>query len=53
MDEKPSIPSERQLICHKYAWANTERWIMFVGTHDTKATSVCKQISEEMYTVVN
>lgn len=45
MDEKPNeswiIPSECQLICHKYAWANTERWIMFVGTHDTEKPWAC------------
>lgn len=45
MDEKPNdswiIPSECQLICHKYAWANTARWIMFVGTHDTEKPRAC------------
>lgn len=45
MDEKPNdswiIPSECQLICLKYAWANTARWIMFVWTHDTEKPRAC------------
>lgn len=45
MDEKPNeswiIPLECQLICHKYAWVNTARWIMFVGTHDAEKQWAC------------